>query len=269
MTSSQGTLIRAERRSTPQGTGWCAIEHAVAAWTSPLKGSDLHDASSVTQRADGLTPLEFWEGPGHPEHDGGLLGQQQHAQGPRRPHHQVHQGWLLSSQVFKLTRCTRCTSEATKKREYRSPRPSSMFPMIPATAQRCWWEAECRRWDTDELRRGDGRGHHNMIWERSKVFSARTKVTRESQLRRRRRAWRRYSMGTSMSARRPASSTSWASPAAPTSTTSSSRAAPRRPTTTHRTGWSGSRQTRGESVSLDKLTAIRLRDRLYYFLRCS
>ena len=59
---------------------------------SPLKGSDLHDASSVTQRADGLTPLEFWEGPGHPEHDGGLLGQQQHAQGPRRPHHQVHQG---------------------------------------------------------------------------------------------------------------------------------------------------------------------------------
>ena len=117
VTLTQWTLIRAERRSTPQGTGWCAIEHAVAAWTSPLKGSDLHDASSVTQRADGLTPLEFWEGPGHPEHDGGLLGQQQHAQGPRRPHHQVHQGWLLSSQVFKLTRCTRCTSEATKKRE--------------------------------------------------------------------------------------------------------------------------------------------------------
>ena len=145
-----------------------------------------------------------------------------------------------------------------------------MFPMIPATAQRCWWEAECRRWDTDELRRGDGRGHHNMIWERSKVFSARTKVTRESQLRRRRRAWRRYSMGTSMSARRPASSTSWASPAAPTSTTSSSRAAPRRPTTTQRTGSSGSRQTDREWVvgqvdwyDKDRKPSL---PRVYYFL---
>ena len=46
--------------------------------------------------------------------------------------HRIHRAWTLC-----LTRCTRCTSEATKKREYRSPRPISMFPMILATAQRC------------------------------------------------------------------------------------------------------------------------------------
>ena len=49
-----------ETREYAHGTGSCTIEHAVAAWTSLLKGSDLPDASSVTTRTDVLAPLELW-----------------------------------------------------------------------------------------------------------------------------------------------------------------------------------------------------------------
>ena len=50
------TLIRGQRRSTPQGTGWCAIKHATAAWKVPLKESSLPEPSSVTLRVILWTP---------------------------------------------------------------------------------------------------------------------------------------------------------------------------------------------------------------------
>ena len=53
-------MIRGGTEKYAHGTGSCTIEHAVAAWTSLLKGSDLPDASSVTTRADVLAPLELW-----------------------------------------------------------------------------------------------------------------------------------------------------------------------------------------------------------------
>merc|ERR1712209_167799 len=58
------------------------------------------------------TKNEILQHRGPPPH-GGPLGQQQQVQGPLHPHHQVHR----SPFTLCLTRCTRCTSEATKKRE--------------------------------------------------------------------------------------------------------------------------------------------------------
>ena len=163
------TLIRGQRRSTPQGTGWCAIKHATAAWKVPLKESSLHEPSSVTLRVILWTPsgpCAPWgasgpattsPGPPSPSSSsseilqneegtlkkarprfytigalrpmGGLWASSNKSRAPftliikftgadsspsksSNSQHRIHRAWTLC-----LTRCTRCTSEATKKRE--------------------------------------------------------------------------------------------------------------------------------------------------------
>ena len=163
------TLIRGQRRSTPQGIGWCAIKHATAAWKVPLKESSLPEPSSVTLRVILWTPsgpCAPWgasgpattsPGPPSPSSSsseilqneegtlkkarprfytigalrpmGGLWASSNKSRAPftliikftgadsspsksSNSQHRIHRAWTLC-----LTRCTRCTSEATKKRE--------------------------------------------------------------------------------------------------------------------------------------------------------
>ena len=135
--------------------------------------------------------------------------------------------------------------------------------MIPATAQRCQWETEFRRWDTDKLRRVETVTSQYDLRKIISLLCKDQKVTREKQLGGLEEG---HEETAEVQARRPASSTSRPSPAAPTSTTSSSRAA----AVLLKTGSSGSRQTDREWVvgqvdwyDKDRKPSL---PRLYYFL---
>ena len=135
--------------------------------------------------------------------------------------------------------------------------------MIPATAQRCQWETEFRRWDTDKLRRVETGTSQYDLRKIISLLCKDQKVTREKQLGGLEEG---HEETAEVQARRPASSTSWPSPAAPTSTTSSSRAA----AVLLKTGSSGSRQTDREWVvgqvdwyDKDRKPSL---PRVYYFL---
>ena len=135
--------------------------------------------------------------------------------------------------------------------------------MIPATAQRCQWETEFRRWDTDKLRRVETGTSQYDLRKIISLLCKDQKVTREKQLGGLEEG---HEETAEVQARRPASSTSRPSPAAPTSTTSSSRAA----AVLLKTGSSGSRQTDREWVvgqvdwyDKDRKPSL---PRVYYFL---
>ena len=237
------TLIRGQRRSTPQGTGWCAIKHATAAWKVPLKESSLPEPSSVTLRVILWTP----SGPCAPW---GASGPATTSPGPPSPSSSSSPGLtpLLPSLQTKSTRSIgpgSCDSQDAQDVHQRPQRlgnkevleTSSRFLMIPATAQRCWWETECRQWDTDKLRRVETGTSQYDLRKIISLLCKDQKVTREKQLGGLEEG---HEETAEVQARRPASSTSRPSPAAPTSTTSSSRAA----AVLLKTGSSGSRETR-------------------------
>jgi len=141
--------------------------------------------------------------------------------------------------------------------------------MIPATAQRCQWETEFRRWDTDKLRRVETGTSQYDLRKIISLLCKDQKVTREKQLGGLEEG---HEETAEVQARRPASSTSRPSPAAPTSTTSSSRAA----AVLLKTGSSGSRpewecvvgqadwyKIQGHHHDKDRKPSL---PRLYYFL---
>ena len=174
------TLIRGQRRSTPQGTGWCAIKHATAAWKVPLKESSLHEPSSVTLRVILWTP----SGPCAPW---GASGPATTSPGPPSPSSSSSPGLtpLLPSLQTKSTRSIgpgSCDSQDAQDVHQRPQRlgnkevlelvlGSRWYPQPFNAADERQSAGNETRTSWDELRRG----HHNMIWERSQVFSARTK----------------------------------------------------------------------------------------------
>ena len=131
-------------------------------------------ASSVTQRADGLTPLEFWEGPGHPEHDGGCWVSNNM---PRVP----------AVLIIKFTRADSSPPKSSNSQDaqdaHQRPQRKGNKEVLELVLGSRWYPqplnaANERQSSGDETRKSWDelrRGHHNMIWERSQVFSARTK----------------------------------------------------------------------------------------------
>ena len=83
--------------------------------------------------------------------------------------------------------------------------------MIPATVQRCRWETECRQWDTDKLSRVETGTSQYDLRKITSLLCKDQKVTREKQLGGLEEGHKETA---EVQARRPASSTSWPSPAA-------------------------------------------------------